>query len=348
MPASLLRSLLLFCCGLALLAFASRGVHAAPWHKPPGAPLTGYGSTERYLQSDNNGTDYSVQRSGSAANGDQIWYYLPATLKYGDRAPVVVFLHGFACLYPSLYLSHIEHLVRQGNIVIFPQFQKSTLSGFLREAGLGQAADQNVWARRAVDTVAQVLEQLGDQVQQDEIYLYGHSLGGLIALSWQANGGVPVAAVVLSHPQVNSQEGIPPFVQGMLKIIEIPWRDYAPAITAPVIILSGNDDTIATVAQSEDILSLLDNAPSKVLYVAQKDSYGRPKISPNHGAPLDDIKGLPDHLKFFSISGELDALDYRYYFAGLDAVMDGGRDGLVFDMGAWSNGRAVKPVLQLH
>ena len=139
MPASLLRSLLLFCCGLALLAFAARVTHAAPWHKPPGAPMTGYGSAERYVTE-----EFSVQRTGRGADGDQIWTYLPATLKYGDRAPVVIFLHGFACLYPSLYRTHIEHLVKQGNIVIFPQFQKSTLNGFLREAGLGQAVDQNL------------------------------------------------------------------------------------------------------------------------------------------------------------------------------------------------------------
>lgn len=343
MPFPVLRPLLFLCVGFALLIFASQALHAAPWHKPPGAPETGYGSAERYISA-----DFQVVRAGSAAVGDQIWYYLPTTLKYGERAPVVVFLHGFACLYPSLYRSHIEHLVRQGNIVIFPQFQKSTLSGFLREAGLGQAADQNLWARRAVDTVAQVLTELGDKVQQDEIYLYGHSLGGLIALAWQANGGVPVAAVVLSHPQVESQQGIPPFVQGMLKIIEIPWRDTAPAITAPVIILNGNEDSIAPISQSEAILAQLENAPSKVLYVAQRDPYGHPNISPNHGAPLDDIRGLPNHLKFFNISGELDALDYRFYFAGLDAVMDGWRDELPFDPGTWSNGRPLKPVLQFH
>lgn len=341
--ASLLRSLLLLCIGVGLLFMASRAVHAAPWHKPPAEPLTGYGSAERHITA-----DFTEFRSGSAAAGDQIWTFVPSTLKYGERAPVVIFLHGFAALYPALYRTHIDHLVQQGNIVIFPQFQKSTLSGFLREAGLGQAADQNIWAQRAVDSVAQVLTQLGDQVQQDEIYLYGHSLGGLIALAWQANGGAPVSAIVLSHPQVNAQEGMPPFVRAFLKIIEIPWRDYAPSISAPVIILNGYEDTIAPVSQSEEILSLLQSVPSKVLYVAQRDAYGYPKISPNHGAPLDDIKGLPDHLKFFNISGELDALDYRYYFAGLDAVMDGWRDELPFDLGTWSNGRAVKPVLQFH
>lgn len=323
--------------GLSLLMLVSVPLHAAPWHKPPGAPATGYGSAEHDIA-----TRMTEYRTGSAAVGDQIWTFVPDVLKYGDRAPVVIFLHGFACLYPSLYRSHIEHLVRQGNIVIFPQFQKATLGGFLKEAGLGQAADQNRWAQRAVQTVAAELAVLGDQVQRDEIYLYGHSLGGLVALSWQANGGVPVRALVLSHPQVNSQEGIPSFVKGWLKIIEIPWQDMAPAISVPVVILNGEDDHLAPVSQSQKILSLLTAAPSKVLYVARHDGYGLPTLSPNHGAPLDDIKGLPDHLKFFGISGERDALDYRFYFAGLDAVMDGGYDALPFDMGTWSNGHPAK------
>ena len=151
---------------------------------------------------------------------------------------------------------------------------------------------------------------------------------------------------MLSHPQVNSQEGIPPFVRAFLEIVEIPWRDYAPEIGFPLVVLNGDDDTIATVEQSREILALLDAAPSAELYIAQRDCYGYPCISPNHGAPLDKIQGLPAHLRIFSISGELDGLDWRYYFAGLDALMDGWRQGLPFDLGSWSNGRIVKPVLQ--
>lgn len=324
-----------------LLGLLSSVAQAAFWHKPPGHPYTGYGSVERHI------TDaYTEYRFGAASDGDQTWYYVPNQLKYGDHAPVVVFLHGFAALYPSFYQSHIEHLLAQGNIVIFPQFQKATLTGFLSEAGLGQAADQNLWARRAVETTAEALDLLGDAADRDEIYLYGHSLGGLITLAWQANGGVPVQALVLSHPQVNSQEGIPPFVQSFLKIIEIPWREYAASITAPVIILNGDEDIIAPVSQSEEILSLVTAAPSAVLYVAQRDRYGYPFISPNHGAPLDAIPGLPPHLKVSGVSAELDVLDWRFYFAGLDAVMDGYRSGLPFDLGNWSNGRPVKPVLE--
>ena len=324
---------------LVLMSLAA-GSQAAFWHKPPTEPEQGFGSRENYISE-----QYFEYQFGSAAEGNQTWYYVPEQLKYGASAPVVVFLHGFAALIPKLYQTHIEHLVKQGNIVIFPQYQKATLNGFLSEAGLFSPADQSLWAQRAVLTVDQALEELGDQVQADEVYLYGHSLGGLIALAWQAEGGVVPRAAVLSHPQVNAQEGIPSFVRIFLRILEIPWRDYAPDISYPVIILNGDEDTIATVEQSREILSLLTSAPTAELYIAQRDCYGYPCVSPNHGGPLDKIQGLPAHLKLFSVSGELDGLDWRYYFAGMDAVLAGWRQDLPFDLGTWSNGRPVKPVL---
>lgn len=52
--------------------------------------------------------------------GGLTWYYLPDQLKYGSQAQVVVFLHGFVALISNLYQTHIEHVVKQGNIVIFP------------------------------------------------------------------------------------------------------------------------------------------------------------------------------------------------------------------------------------
>ncbi|MEZ5504562.1 MAG: alpha/beta fold hydrolase [Gammaproteobacteria bacterium] len=288
---------------------------------------------------------YTEYRFGAASDGDQTWYYVPNQLKYGDHAPVVVFLHGFAALYPSFYQSHIEHLLAQGNIVIFPQFQKATLTGFLSEAGLGQAADQNLWARRAVETTAEALDLLGDAADRDEIYLYGHSLGGLITLAasqrWRAGAGAgvesPASELAGRHSAIRAV---------VSENHRDPWREYAASITAPVIILNGDEDIIAPVSQSEEILSLVTAAPSAVLYVAQRDRYGYPFISPNHGAPLDAIPGLPPHLKVSGVSAELDVLDWRFYFAGLDAVMDGYRSGLPFDLGNWSNGRPVKPVLE--
>src|SRR5690606_37378344 len=93
---ALFRPLLFLCLGLILLFLAAMTVQAAPWHKPPQAQTSGYGSAQRHIA-----TSFTQFRLGSAQVGDQTWYYLPDQLKYGDRAPVVIFLHGFAALVPG-------------------------------------------------------------------------------------------------------------------------------------------------------------------------------------------------------------------------------------------------------
>lgn len=238
---------------LFILLFSLTNLAVAGWgHKPPGQPEAGYGSTENYI------TDgWQLYQQGSQQAGDLTWLYVPDKLRYGDQAPVVVYLHGFAVLTPDLYRSHIEHIVRQGNIVVFPLFQKSTFWGFLSESGLFKPVDQSLWAQRAVRSVDDALAPFADQIAWDEVYLYGHSLGGLIALAWQAEGGIPLKYMVLSHAQVDTSAGMPDFVQKLVKIVEIPWREYALDIDIPVLILNGEEDTIALPSQSEEIFSRL-------------------------------------------------------------------------------------------
>lgn len=336
-PISFFKIVLKFSMVIVALSMYIPAGQAVP--SPPGIPVTGFGSPSNYIT--DTVTEYEL---GEAADGNKVWYYLPAKLKYGDQAPVVIYLHGFAALTPYLYRTHIEHLTRQGNIVIFPQFQKGTLAGFIGEAGLFSPVDQKIWAQRAVTSVAETLTQLGDKVAEDEIYLYGHSLGGLIALAWQAMGGVSVQSIVLSHPQVNAQEGIPDFVLTFLNIIEIPWRSYASSITSTVVILNGTEDEIAPISQSKEILSLLSSDLRKVLYIAKRDNHGSPNLAPNHGSALDGIPIIPANTMLFSVSLELNMLDWRYYFAGLDAVMAGHLEDIPFDLGTWSDGKAVIPI----
>lgn len=319
---------------------------AAFWHKPPSAPTAGYGSTENYL------TDQITETTrGSATDGTFTWIYEPAVLKEGQRAPVIVFLHGFAALNPVVYRSHINHLVRQGNIVIYPQFQIAKGSGVLAESGLKGKVDQNVWARRAVSVVQDALQSLGDKVDSQQIYIYAHSLGGLIASAWEANGGPKPARYVLAHPAFDSTAGQPAFVRALVKVDPIQWQETARHITSPVIILHGEEDQIASLTQSETFVAQLQTQGTPyAVYKALRDAYGHPALSPNHGAPCDHISPIPSNLKFFGMSFELNALDYRYYFAGLDAVMAGESDAaLPFDMGTWSNGHGAKtPQLHLH
>lgn len=332
--------------GVVSLWLCSSLAQAAFWHKPPGAPETGFGSDDAYI------TDQvSESTLGSGEDGSLTWIYEPGTLKAGDHAPVVVFLHGFAALKPYVYRSHIAHLVRQGNIVIYPQFQISQGPGVLAETGLKGVVDQSAWARRAVAASQAALAQLGSKADQQHLYIYAHSLGGLIASAWEANSGPKPVRYVLAHPAFDGSAGQPAFVRALVKIDPIQWQETAQHITSPVTILHGEDDKVAPLAQSELFVAQLQTqGVPYAVYKAVRDGYGNPNLSPNHGGPCDRINPLPANLKFFGISFELNALDYRYYFAGLDAVMAGYGDApLSFDMGAWSNGRAVKlPELYLQ
>jgi len=327
-----------FFAALALVSALSSGqIAAAPTQ--PERQASGFGSTENYITQ-----TYTVESWGASSLGTLTTLYRPSVLKNGDHAPVVVFMHGFSALKPSFYRNHIEHLVKQGNFVIFPQFQRGDLVGFLVESGnKNKPFDHQVWLNRAITGTREALARIEGQADLSQLYLVGHSLGGALSLGWKAAGGPQPKAMVLAHAQVDSAAGLPPFVKPLVNVKEIPFTapGYADAVDWPVVIVTGENDNIATVAQQDKIFSCL-NGP-KAYYIAHVDRHGSPLISPNHGGPLGGLKPLPPNRPIVSgISLEDDALDVRYYFAALDAVMHGVTD-IAFDFGEWSDGVAVIP-----
>lgn len=303
---------------------------------PPDRQSSGYGSSENYISD-----SYSVEQWGASTLGTLTTLYRPAVLKNGSTAPVVVFLHGFSATKPSFYKQYLEHIVKQGNFVIFPQFQRGDLVGILAESGLdkNKPFDHQIWLNRAITSTNQALAKISGQADLSQLYLAGHSLGGALSLGWKVAGGPSPKAMILEHAEVDSAAGLPSFVKPLVHVKEIPFTapGYADAIDWPVIILTGENDTIATVTQQNKIFSCLTG--SKAYYIAHVDTHGKPLLSPNHGGPLGAVKGLPQHKRIVSgISLEDDALDWRYYYAAIDAVMSGVYTDIPFEFGKWSDG----------
>ncbi len=300
--------------------------------KPPSPPVqadTGYGSTERYI-SDN----FTLLSVGSDTDGTQAWYFVPDKLKNGASAPGVIFLHGYTAIDFETYYGHIVHLVKQGYIVIYPEYQRSD------DKASTEDLNQSVMLSRAVDSVDAALAKLGDTVEMDNLTAYGHSLGGLFAFCWQGAGGAPVRRIVMSHANMDPSTGIPSFVIGLVTLIEYKDPVYGPAVKVPVIMLWGNSDTdIAPFSQQQEAYKLMENAPSKVLYAAQSDAHGLPHLTASHAAPISMFNERTGQ-------SQQDALDYRFYYAALDAALDG-QDNVTFAMGNWSDGTPVKKVEQL-
>ncbi|SHL17273.1 Alpha/beta hydrolase family protein [Desulfatibacillum alkenivorans DSM 16219] len=308
---------------------------------PPDPPETGYGSSQFYI------TDsYTEYEMGDSGDGERVWWYVPEVLKNGDSAPVVIFLHGFLMVAPDIYMGHIEHLCSQGYIVIFPQFNKGGISGVLQDMMLN--ADQNDFLTRAIDATNLALSQLGDIAETDDMVLYGHSVGGLMALCWAGFDGPAVQRVVLASPCLDNTEAMPSFVSGMMEglITNLDYEALAPATQCPVTILWGNDDALATAAQMESVIGALPSASSIRLYTAFSDDHGDPEIIADHMACAQDDGWMPSLLMdMFGGDCEEDSLDYRYFYAGLDQALDGLID-MTFDMGAWSDGEPVLPIIE--
>ena len=278
---------------------------------PPGPPTSGYGSTQGYIT--DSWKEYDL---GGSRDGSRVWWYVPDVLKDGDNAPVVVYLHGWTAYLPAYYMAKIEHLLRQGIIVIYPQYQKSGVVGLFTDT------DQTVFLDRAVSSTALALNELGGVANTDELYVSGHSLGGLLGFCWEYGGGVPARALVLENAALNSAaQPIP------VDITILDWNLCAPEVTTPVYMLTGAEDALHI--DSLQAYDMLVNSPTVETFLAHSDSYGNPDIVANHGAPL--------------ASSSVDTLDGRYYFAGLDAVM-AGQTHLSFNLGNWSDGTPVIPV----
>ncbi len=301
-------------------------LNSSPGPTAAGQPSAGPGSDSRYICE-----RFSTVKL-DRPDGTAVWYYVPQVLKKEDKAPVIIVLHGFSQTDPSISMGQIRHYVRQGCIVIFPQFGLTGL-GFLSDL------DQNLMLERAVSLTNLALSEVGSKADLNDTLIVGHSLGGLLALCWEAGGGVHPRGMILQNPSVTNQN-VPVFVRDRMTMLD--FETMATAVDCPVILFSADADTIAPVSDTTAAYQSLTNAPSKILYMVHSDYHGKPGLTADHCAPIligcSIVPGSGECL----LCAE-NALDFRAYYAATDAMLDGLNE-VTFDMGSWSDGIPVKAV----
>ncbi|NEO29565.1 MAG: hypothetical protein F6K36_03760 [Symploca sp. SIO3C6] len=69
--------------------------------------------------------EYTPERYGQCNQGTYIEVYKPQNPYLGDngKPKAVIYLHGFALGASQIYGTHLEHLVKQGYYVFYPNFQ---------------------------------------------------------------------------------------------------------------------------------------------------------------------------------------------------------------------------------
>jgi pimeloyl-ACP methyl ester carboxylesterase len=296
---------------------------------PPGRPFDGYGSRERYVSA--RASEYGA---GSSAEGTRAWWFIPDTLRDGESAPVVVYLHGFRASAPDLYWEHIHHLTAQGYIVIFPRINKGGMTGMFTDN------DQNGMVERAVLATETALDELGPLADRDQLYLFGHSLGGLIGACWNGFGGPPAKGLVLAHPSV-STDAIPEAARRFITTID--WRPLVAENRAPVIVLGGDQDTLVPPEECLELVAKCTRAESSIVYIAKADGYGVPAVRTGHLAMVrSDAKAIRWLGQTLGGNEAADAIHSRFYHAALDAMLDGNHQPEL-DFGKWSDGTPLTP-----
>jgi pimeloyl-ACP methyl ester carboxylesterase len=182
---------------------------------------------------------------------------------------------------------------------------------------------------------------MGSAAETEEVFIIGHSLGGLLAMGWVAEGGLWPKAMILQNPSVTNTN-IPEFVKRQMTFLD--YKLKGPLVTCPVILFSAQEDDFAPLEDTMEAYKALTNVPSKVLYMVQSDYHGNPSLKADHCAPLLIGCSLPAWGKECPLSSFIEnTLDFRVYYAATDAMLDG-KARVDFTLGVWSDGVPVKPV----
>lgn len=310
----------------------------------PGQPAKGPG-----------GMDYAHKDVIQSVHGEgarQYWLFEPASPK-PEMAPVIVFSHGWICMHPEFFSAWISHLVKKGNIVIFPKYQASPLTPPSRFTPNALASIQNA---------IEELEKSGHRVKPDRsrFAAVGHSVGGLLTAN--------IAALAESHglPKMSAIMCVQPGKSQTTKLrLGVPVADWSkiPADTL-LLCIAGDKDTVVGDRDARRIFREASMVPqaNKALLLQVTDRHGNPPLIADHMVPLGwNFKQGRDLARPNSKPErkmmDVDAMDYalwRLFDAMCEAAFYGqsrenALEGVLQQksMGNWSDGTAIREMVEL-
>ena len=265
-------------------------------------------------------------RVGLGARG--FWVFEP-TDPTPTVAPLIVFNHGWSAIFPFFYKAWIEHIVRRGNIVVYPQYQL----GFV--IGTRHATQNAMYAVKKAISLLQGESYVTPDL--DKFAIVGHSLGGGITAEMAAlaqQEGLPCPKAVMP---------VQPFVR-----FDTMMKDFQgiPATTVLLVVV-GEDDTVVGNYSGKLIFSTSTQVPfdRKDFIIQRTDRYGDPPLVADHVAPVCIPGGSSvDAMDYYSTWKLFDALtDYAFYGINQDYCL--GNTPEQRFMGYWSDGTPVKELI---
>ena len=274
------------------------------------------------------GSDYShlgVRKSRYGYGDNCYWIFEPCNPK-PESAPLIVFIHGWYAIHPIIYIIWIEHIVKHGNIVVYPRYQEIFNFEFSQ------------YSSNAITAVKNAIQELqqGNHVQPDldKFAIVGHSVGG---------GITAIMAALAQTEGLPTPKAIMP-VQPAYNWTTNPDLSLIPKTTLMVVVI-GADDTFVGTYPGKTIFYEANQIPfdQKDFVIQVTDRYGSPDLVANHVAPLC-MPGIfsytVDALDYYSTWKLFDALtDYAFYSINKEYCL--GNTPEQRFMGLWSDGTPV-------
>jgi pimeloyl-ACP methyl ester carboxylesterase len=186
---------------------------------------------------------------------------------------VIVFLHGWGGMNPLYYGAWIDHLVKRGNIVIYPRYQANLLTAI---------KDFMPNTLGAIKDALNRLQTEAGHVRPDlnKFATVGHSLGGVLAAN------VAAVAAESKLPRVRAVMSIEPGITE--PPINIPLADLKKIPPETLLLaVAGDQDGLVRDTDAKRIYyeSTRVSAANKDFVLLVSDSHGTPSLQASHRAP---------------------------------------------------------------
>ena len=244
------------------------------------------------------------------------WLFEPAAPR-PDSANVIVFTHGYGGYNPMIYGQWIEHLVRQGNIVIYPRYQRNIYFPRPRKfsKNVSRAIRDALEKIKGADFVKPIISNFA---------LVGHSYGGVVsadlAVNFEKHNIPKPVAVMLCSP------GTGPLRGGILKSYK-----EMPSDIKLIVIVSKNDRTVGdkfgikVFETATEVVNrnFIRQYPDGSIYPSQNaghnESYAINKAYDNGKRNFTSRRALR--------IGRTNNMDYYGYWKIFDAILECSRSG---------------------
>jgi acetyl esterase/lipase len=287
------------------------------------------------------GTDYAYSGVNVSTYGEgenQYWIFEPDS-PTNASLPVIIFMHGWGITTPTLYRSWINHLVKKGNIVIYPRYQ------------LDISTPSDRFTPNSITAIKAAVMELerGNHVrpQTNKIAIVGHSVGGLISVNIAsiANAeGIPQPLAVFAVEPGKSRSSKDTVGPVLENITNMPKNTL-------LLALAGDQDNWVGDQDARRIIKETIQIPNenKDFILMNTDEHGYPPIIGDHFSPLASEINLgkynitlftntPDYYGTWKLFDGL----YNAAFYGKNREYALGNTSQQRFMGFWDDGNPVK------